>query len=384
MIQKLFIVVTMMYWFALYIYAPILTPYVKDLGASFSMIGLVVGSYGLTQMLLRIPLGIYSDRVSKRKIFVSLGLVFAAISSMGIGIVNSPWLVVIFRGFAGVAASSWVVFTVLYSGFFAPEDSGKAMSIIMFFMTVAQLIASTLGGFIAESYGYHATFIFGGIVGFMGLGLSLKIPEKQVAREPISVKELLKVGFDKHLLKIGLLAVLVQAITFSTTSGFTPTYAVSIGASESQLSILMFVTTLPTALGSLASGKLAERFSERQVIATSFIMMAVATLFTPLLNLVGLYLVQTINGLGRGLVFPVLMSLSIKTIDVDKRTSAMGFFQAFYGVGMTFGPILTGYISDNLGLATGFVAVAIIGFLGWFLTLKFCNAECKSVKTQAI
>ena len=57
---KLFVLITVIYWFSLYVYMPILTPYVEGLGASLSMVGLVVGSYGFTQMLIRIPLGIYS------------------------------------------------------------------------------------------------------------------------------------------------------------------------------------------------------------------------------------------------------------------------------------------------------------------------------------
>ena len=46
------------------------------------MVGLVVGSYGLIQMLLRIPLGIWSDRIGKRKVFITIGVLLALGSSL--------------------------------------------------------------------------------------------------------------------------------------------------------------------------------------------------------------------------------------------------------------------------------------------------------------
>ena len=39
----LFYAVTMMYWFSMYTYVPILSPYVEHLGGSIFVIGLVVG-----------------------------------------------------------------------------------------------------------------------------------------------------------------------------------------------------------------------------------------------------------------------------------------------------------------------------------------------------
>ena len=60
-------VLAWLYWFSLYVYTPIFSIYVVSLGASLKMAGLIFGSYGFTQMLLRIPLGILSDGIKTRK-----------------------------------------------------------------------------------------------------------------------------------------------------------------------------------------------------------------------------------------------------------------------------------------------------------------------------
>src|SRR5436305_3388851 len=54
----LFCFVTLVFWFSMYTCVPILTAYLKDLGVSNRMAGLIVGMYGLSQMPLRIPVGV--------------------------------------------------------------------------------------------------------------------------------------------------------------------------------------------------------------------------------------------------------------------------------------------------------------------------------------
>ncbi|GAA3322733.1 hypothetical protein GCM10020331_043790 [Ectobacillus funiculus] len=64
----------------------------------YFFVGLVLGSYGLTQMLLRVPLGIWSDRIGKRKVFILLGMLCATLSSLGFTFDSSPLSALIFFG----------------------------------------------------------------------------------------------------------------------------------------------------------------------------------------------------------------------------------------------------------------------------------------------
>ncbi|MGB4472685.1 MAG: MFS transporter, partial [Limnochordia bacterium] len=315
---SLFILVTLVYWFAMYVYMPILTPYAESMGASLSMIGLILGSYGFTQMLIRIPLGIYSDRIGRRKVFVVLGVACSAISCIGLGIASTPWLALLFRGLAGVAAAAWVVFTVMYASFYPPEHSGKAMAVIMFYTSVGQLVASTLGGFAADAFGYKAPFIIGGAAGLAGTMLSVTIKEPVVRREPLNIDSLMKVGLNPQLLWVSTLALLVQAVTFATIYGFNQSYAASIGASDQQLTILMLISALAIALASRTSDLVAGRIGERQTLILSFLLMMLASGSVPYTSsMLALYLTQAVNGFGRGLIFPVLLSLSIKCVAPD-------------------------------------------------------------------
>jgi len=63
----LFSVIIILFWFSLYIYVPQLSNYAKELGASYRLIGLIGSAYGFSQTILRIPLGILSDKLRNRK-----------------------------------------------------------------------------------------------------------------------------------------------------------------------------------------------------------------------------------------------------------------------------------------------------------------------------
>ena len=55
------------------------------------------------------------------------------------------------------------------------------------------------------------------------------------------------------------------------------------------------------------------------------------------------------------MLYPLLMSLSIKAVTAPDRASAMGIFQAAYALGMFIGPWVCGIVADNLGLPFVFI-----------------------------
>ena len=65
--QVLLYFINAFFWMTVYTYVPIFPAYIKNTGATATMIGLITGSYGVVQMLLRLPLGILSDRLRRRK-----------------------------------------------------------------------------------------------------------------------------------------------------------------------------------------------------------------------------------------------------------------------------------------------------------------------------
>lgn len=374
---RLFIFVTAFYWFSMYAYIPTFSPYIESLGASHKMIGLILGSYGFTQMLIRIPLGIYSDRINKRKIFVIIGILLSVISTVGMWFSQTPVLLLIFRSTAGASAATWVSFTVLFSSYFKKNDTSHAIGIINASNKSGQVVGMLLGGIIAQSLGQQYPFLLAAAAGIIGLILSLNVDEKNnVNHKAITFKEIIKVAKNRSLLTVSFLAILMMMISHSTTFGFIPVAAKNLGATSFHLGLLTTITTVPAVLSSYLSGSyFSQRLGEKNTVTIGFILLAFACLMVPFIeHLYLLYLNQMLNGFAQGMIFPVLMGLSIKNVEANKRGTAMGFFQAIYGLGMFAGPIFVGTISDFAGLRMGFWMIGLVGILGAILT-RFYKAE---------
>jgi len=359
-------------WGGLYIYVPILSPHAELLGASLATVGLIVGSYGFTQMILRIPLGVASDWCGRRKIFISFGLGAVMISGFGLGISHTPAGLLVFRGVAGLAAGSWVAFTVYYARFFEPEEASRAMGQVSAVLAVSQLLATSVGGFLYEGLGKQVPFLAGGLIGLTGLVLSLLLPEKAGQKgERASLRSYLAVGTERALLTVAGLAILEKCLTFATLFGFTPVQAAALGADGRTLSLLTFWSILPSSPASLLSGSFfARRWGERRTVFVGFLVMALMAGVIPLLPSILLLLVtQAVAGFARGLVSPLLMGLSIKHVHNGRRATAMGFFQAIYSLGMFLGPVVAGLIGDVFSLQGAFFALAGVGMAGSGLSL---------------
>ncbi len=369
-----FYLATMLFWFSMYTYVPILTPYVRVLGGSVFMAGLVVGSYGFTQMLIRIPLGMWSDKIGVRKPFVLAGILCSTLSGLFFGMTDSLWLTLLFRAFAGIAAGSWVAFTVLFSQSYPPGQAPKAMGLLSFWTGIGQMMAMALGGLFAQWYGWHAPFylgVAGGILSFLCALLIPEQPENRTKDRAHPIVMLVETGKDFNVLSVSLLAVIVQALSFVTMFGFTPLYATQIGATKAQLGLLSLLTTAPNALAGFLTGTMIVRkMGPRAIVVSGFLFAAVATAMIPLTHSFGFLLVsQALNGFGQGLVLPVLMGLSIAHVPTNRRATAMGFFQAVYSLGMFGGPSIVGAMSNAIGISSGFYVTAIVALFGAGLSL---------------
>jgi MFS family permease len=368
--------VMVLFWFSLYTYVPLLSPHVLALGASYQLTGLIVGAYGLVQLLVRVPLGVVSDLIGRRSTFARTGLALGAVSALGMSLVQNPLWLLPLRALAGAAASTWVAFSVLFAGYFQPGDATWAMGLAVAASATGQVTGSLLGGFLSERLGTPAAFLAGAAGGLAGLLAYAGLPESPPPETgSMQWPELLRTGLDRRLLAVSGLALVYQVLVFGTVYGFTPVAARAIGAGGLQLGFLNTLSTLPRLFASAAGGYLCARFwGERTSVALGFALMAVSCLaIARAATLPALYTAQVLSGFGQGLVFPLLMALSIKRVPPARRATAMGVFQAVYSLGMFGGPVVVGAVAARASLAWGFWVSSAVGWLGAVLSLFVLN-----------
>jgi len=380
--KNLFIIVSFLLWFPQFMYVPILSPYMESIGAQYTFIGIVLSSYGITQLICRLPIGIFSDIMKIRKPFIIFGM-FASMSSCLIFLLTDSlgWIFAA-RALAGVSAASWVAFTVLYPSYFKDEKVHRAMGSISFIVVLAQFLGMTFSGYIVSTWGWKAPFWIGVVFSIIGLILSFFIFEskERIEREPIKLKELATVMREPSLLKVALLSILAHSIIFSTMFGFTSNYALSIGFKAEELTFIVAAFMIPHAIATLFMGKyLVPLLGEWRSLRLAFILAAIFTFATPFVQTKGLLLVvQGFSGFALGLIFPLLLGMSIEKIPPVKRATAMGAYQALYAFGIFAGPFLAGIFNSFMGIEAGFYFVGGLGVVATILIIYWSRNEMRT------
>ncbi len=354
------------FWAGLYLYIPILAPYVSHQGGANGMVGLVVAAYGVPQLTTRIVLGRWADRLGRRRIFLMLGMTTVIVSSLGMVLWPFPWAFVSFRLVAGLAASTWAMFSMLYVSYQPVSRDVRSMGWISFANNAGQVVATVVGGYLAGRWGWPAPFYGSAALGVIGLLLVAKLPESRSSArtgEGPPLRRLLAHGPLKLAAGLG---IFVQMATFLTTFGYVPLWAVHHGVPRGQLGLLMMVGILPTTLFSVITGNwFSKRWSLRTLSWLGFATMGICTLLTPVSrDTVWLFTMQAGLGAGRGIVSPSLMAMAIQGVPDPWRTTALAVYQATYAAGMIGGPLLGAFTVGLLGLQSVFWLAGLAALLG--------------------
>lgn len=375
--SRTILIVTLFYWFAQYVYVPYQTPYLTSIQTSSSFIGLVVGAYGLNQMLLRFPIGVAADKGINHKILITAGPLMAGGSSLIRILVPNGIGYLIANIISGMSSAVWLSFIAAFLYLNRDMTKTKAMGILIMFNNIGMLM-----GFLGSTFIYPLTnmkFICGlsfvsGIIGTF-FALTLKHQNYQSRNKNNSIWQLASVVKNKELLLYSFLALIQQGIQMSTTMSFTNNVIKGIGAPsycEGAASIIYMIAAVLFA--KITTSKYLDLFSKKTWIVVSFILLGVYCLLMPYMtNIWIIFLMQLIPGMGTGILFSLLNSKAIAHVDPNKISGGMGTFQAIYAIGVTFFPIIAGVLKRNYSLAFAFTSLGIISILtgvGYFFLEK--------------
>ncbi|MGH2457705.1 MAG: MFS transporter [Chloroflexota bacterium] len=361
-----FATATLFYWAALYLYVPILPVYSQSMGASLVVVGLVVAAYGFSQLLLRIPIGLASDRWGRRKPFCVAGLLVASAGCVVLIAAPTPDWLVIGRGIVGISAAAWVTITVMFSDWFPSEQVPGAMALLVFLSGMGQLVSTGIGGRIADVYGWKSPFFVALVMGIIGAAILLLVPEERSTRASSpGWARMVEVGTAPRLLRVSAIGAMLQFFFWATTYAFVPIYANELGASRTTLGLLTSGALIPYTIAAYAVSRWIGRWGALRCAMIGLILCAVSAGVVPAIHDVLLLgLSQALGGLGRGFTMPVLLGLSIQSVAPAEKATAMGVFQAVYAIGMFLGPATAGVIAETLGLTDAFLISAVMCVAG--------------------
>lgn len=374
--QKLLLLaIVVFFWFSQYVYIPFQSPYLSACNVSTNMIGIIIGAYGISQCLLRLPVGVFADSINKHKIFILSGIFFAGLASLirvfspeGNGFLIANIL-------SGISSSTWISYMVHYTNFFSTEHQQKATSTIILVNNLGMLIGFVMSTLFYEKLGMTALCIMSVLSSVIGTILALNIKNHNFKKihEKTSVKNYLSICKDKRLIFFSFMALIQQGIQMSTTMSFTTQILKNLGSSSTLIGLSsIFYMLCAVASSGFASTKFCTKYGPKFWIPLVFILISAYCFLVPTIRSVNIiFVLQLLPGISTGILLSYLTSESMKNVPKHQKSTAMGFFQAIYAIGMSVFPMIVGKISDYTSIQYGYFVLAIISIVASILSYTY-------------
>lgn len=367
----LFLIISVLFFISITYFDPFVSSYSSELGISPVLIGIIVGITGFASLFTRLPLGVLSDVLFKRKLFIQIGLLITVVSWSIAFIFPNEYTLFLGKLSNGITGSTWVIYTVMFTTYFSKSESPKAMAIISIATPLGSFLGSTIGGLVINRFSYESSFIVAVIASLLAFILTFFLKEREVRKVKIKYNKhtFAKQLTDKRLWIISILGVMTQMVMYGTRDSFTPLLAQNLGADPIIISWLSNTHLILFGISTALCPFFYKRLGLMNTGIIGFGLQGIAIILMPFSsNLQALFLFQSVAGIAYGLNFTFLMSLILENSYEQEKTTRMGFFQSLYSIGSFGGPLLMGVFIDLLSEAVGFILLGIVSILAAIIT----------------
>ena len=154
-----------------------------------------------------------------------------------------------------------------------------------------------------------------------------------------------------------------------------PLYAAELGASVSQVGVIVATISYVTAFFLIPFGMLSDRFGRQKLLVGGLAVFTLAPLLYPLANNPEqLTLIRAIHGLAAAAFLPTAIALVVDLTPETKRGEAIGWYTASLQLGLMSGPITGGFLTSQFGFDAAFYGCAAVSFVGLVLAVSRMRA----------
>jgi len=327
----------------LFMILPVFALYAEHLpGATPFLMGLALGVYGLTQAILQIPFGMWSDRIGRKPVIL-IGLLIFAAGSLIAGSAHSIEGIIVGRAIQGGGAIA-AALMALAADLSREEHRTKMMALIGVSIGISFAVSMVLGPVINQWIGISGIFFGTALLALAGIAmLFLFVPDPVVSHfhrdAEVETGALLSVLKNTQLLRLDLGILMLHFVLMCVFLVLPLVLRNDLGVASNkhwQIYLPVFVSSLVIMVPFII---IAER---KQAMKPVFIGAIFSLMLATLIFLSSHALWATIAGLviffaGFNLLEASLPSLITKTARATQKGTAMGvysssqFFGAFLG-----------------------------------------------------
>jgi MFS family permease len=322
-------------------------------------------------------IGILSDKLAKRKLFVLIGSIGASIFFIFMTLTLNYFLLLFLRFIQGCfSIMVWQMLITIILDLSTPNNRGRNMGIYGAFLAIGMGLGPILGGFIAEVGVFVPYYVASGLMVIVLL-LTLFLKEPTALKERFSLKESLSIIRDKPKIIIPSLFNFIDRLHMGIIIFALPLIIGQdvneggLGLDAKYRGIAFGIFALPFILLQYPFGRLSDKIGRYTPIIIG------SCCYGIMLSLLGYFGKSTYSilliflvllGILSGVTAAPTLALIGDTIDNSKKHGVgMGVFTLFGNVGIAIGPSIAGLLMNH-GFGLTFLVIGILEFI--FLTIN--------------
>lgn len=358
--------------------SPLMPIYSQSLGATGIWLGAIFSGFSLARIIFMPLVGRLSDKRG-RKVFITSGLLFYSLLSLGYILAqNLPQLIAV-RFLHGIASAMVVPIAMAYIGEMSPPGKeGKYLGTFNIALFFGFGMGPLLGGVVTDKFSQSTSFLaMGGLslISFLAVLFFLPKLNKYQTRpltKPISFKLLLKDKIFKGLVIFRSVSSFGRGLVMT----FLPIFAISHRINLTQIGVLISSTIILNSILQYPFGKMADRYDKIRLLLLGSGISSFILFLIPLGDtFLKLFLIALALGVGGGISIPAGTALA--AIVGKKKSglgSAMGIYNMAMSAGLIFGPLTGGVIQGFWGINLVFILgglISIFGIISFYLLMVY-------------
>jgi multidrug resistance protein len=344
---------------------PLLPFYAVELGGAGMVVGVLVYSYAVAQLLSAPLWGRVSDRHGRRPALL-IGLLFSVAAYIIFSYATSLWLLFLSRVVQGAGGGTVGVIQAYVADATEPEQRARSLGWISAATNLGVAIGPVLGS-MTYAWGREAPGLIAAALcvvnilfawRFLRESHDVKAPRPEGVRERRSAEAIW--GVVKHSGEPASRLIWIYAIAMGSFQGMTAILALFLayrfGVTEKTIGFFfMYIGAISVLTRAGILGPLVDRVGEARLSRFGIVLLSLGLAAIPFTHsYVPLALAVALMPLGTAFTFPCLTSLLSRIIERHERGLYMGVQQTFGGIARVAGPLWAGWAYDHLGVGVPF------------------------------
>lgn len=313
----------------------------------------IAAGYGLMSLIVRLPMFLASDIFKRRKVFIQIALFLLILTSFLVAF-NANYLTLYLSSLSlGISATMLALFNVIFSETFSKDKAAVSVSILSIAPLLAEFMAAPIQYLLTmDTYKqFNYMWLVSGIIALITFVLTFMMKDYRPVDSDFSFNKVKIVLKHKSFIYICLLAVLLSFIKFSTSGANMIAYGkTDLNMTPLMLAYIDAVFAVPQLIaGVLVGVYLTHKWGIQKTLL--FLLGCLLTFYIIALYINNPYIIYfsyTLNGLGYGGAYNILIALAMQYFDREYRNVSMGIYQAFFALGIYYGDYVYVWIAKHI------------------------------------